>query len=687
MRSFHLRRRHAALTTAVLGALTAVSFQTVRAAAADQELPVYTLDDVVVTASRTVQSVKEAPASVEIVTREDIDRLGAETLAQALALTVGLDVTENGMVGNQAALRGMSTNQTLILIDGRRVRTENTSETANYYELQRVNMDDVERIEIVRGSVSSLYGSEALGGVINIIRKHPEKKQFGVSADWTSRQKDGGVSVDFGKTGKWAWRTSFKMSDIRERGAETASNQYGKKYYFNLDGRMDIAERKHLDFFFDYMNEDLDQKSEAVTQTGRNYRPNPGTVDYNHKRYSTGLRYAGEDSKGAYEMQFYYTLFDKKQETHLRPGGVLSDFDDMTFHSYIADGKRTWRLGADHKLTFGGEYRKEEYESTRIDAGGGHAVTRNGVSKNASKASLDYAALYLQDEWHAGKRLYVVPSVRWDHNNKFGNKVTAQLGTTYQLSDRSRIKLNVGSAYRAPTASELYMHWDHVPAVVRMGPMFVPMLVHIDGNPNLKPEKAVNFDLSFEAEGKRNSGKITYFHNKVDDLINLNTTSTRIMSFTPPPPRLIAIRNVGHYENVDKATLQGIEFEGRQRLGDRFSLRSTYTYLDARDDTTDQRLTGRARHKLSLQLVYDDVKHGWNGVLWNDWLSDYYYAEGRGNTAVKKNTSATVLNLVVNKKINDHLSAYFGVNNLLNEENTTLFYDGRIWRGGVNMTF
>ena len=103
---------------------------------------------------------------------------------------------------------------------------------------------------------------------------------------------------------------------------------------------------------------------------------------------------------------------------------------------------------------------------------------------------------------------------------------------------------------------------------------------------------------------------------------------------------------------------------------------------------TGDRLIGRARHRLSLQLIYDDFKHGWSGVLWNDWLSDYYYAaEGRGNAAVKKNTSATVLNLVINKKINDHLSAYFGVNNLLNEENTTLYYDGRIWRGGINMTF
>ncbi len=124
-----------------------------------------TTRDVVVTASRTEQEIKETPAAVEVITREDIEKMGAETLAQALQLATGINVLENGMVGNQSSLRGMNTNQTLILIDGRRVRTENTSETQNYYELQRVNMDNVERVEIVRGAVSSLYGSEALGGV------------------------------------------------------------------------------------------------------------------------------------------------------------------------------------------------------------------------------------------------------------------------------------------------------------------------------------------------------------------------------------------------------------------------------------------------------------------------------------------------------------------------------------------
>ena len=107
-------------------------------------------DEIIVTASRTEQEVKETPSAVEVITRADIDKMGAETLAQALKLAIGIDIQENAMVGNRSAIRGMNTNQTLILVDGRRVRTENTSETMNYYELQRINMDDVERIEIVR---------------------------------------------------------------------------------------------------------------------------------------------------------------------------------------------------------------------------------------------------------------------------------------------------------------------------------------------------------------------------------------------------------------------------------------------------------------------------------------------------------------------------------------------------------
>ena len=655
------KKKNLLLTAAILAAMSVP----VQAAEKKQEETTHIkTDEVVVTASRTKQEVKESPSSIEVITREDIDKMGAETLAQALQLALGIDTQENAMVGNRSSLRGMNTNQTLILIDGRRVRTENTSETMNFYELKRINMDDVERIEIVRGAASSLYGSEALGGVINVIKKHPGKMQTAVTLDWTSRQSDEGIRFDSGKLGKWALSGSFKHMDVREQGTDAGSNMYGKKNFFNLDGRMEMTKDKWLDVFFDYLTEDLYMK-DSLTQ---------GT-DYDHKRFSTGVKYSGRDKLGDYEMQVYYTYFDKHQRTRQRTNHNLSSFDDMKFNSLIFDGRRSIQVAKDHLLTFGGEYRKEDYESTRIK--GANRRTLEGVTNQLGDSSMDYAAFYLQDEWLASPRWLIIPSLRWDYNSEFGNELTGKLGTTYKITKDVRFKANVGTAYRAPTASELYFSWHHTPNA--------KMDVQINGNPDLKPEKALNFDLGFEMEKGKTFGKITYFHNKVDDLINIDTVMSRLPGF---PPRMLA---TGTYRNIDSATMQGVELEARQALGGGFSVRGLYTYLDARDDKTGDRLPGRPYHKASLQLSYEDQKNGWNATLWNDWTAGYRYQEqvgsGRMARTISKDASLSILNFVVSKKINDHFSAYVGIDNIFDKESDALAYDGRIWRGGVNMTF
>lgn len=651
------KKKSLLLTAAILAAMSVP----VQAAEKKQEETTHIkTDEVVVTASRTKQEVRESPSSVEVITREDIDKMGAENLAQALQLALGIDTQENAMVGNRSSIRGMNTNQTLILIDGRRVRTENTSETMNFYELKRINMDDVERIEIVRGAASSLYGSEALGGVINVIKKHPGKMQTAVTLDWTSRQSDEGIRFDSGKLGKWALSGSFKHMGVREQGTDAGSNMYGKKNFFNLDGRMEMTKDKWLDVFFDYLTEDLYMK-DSLTQ---------GT-DYDHKRFSTGIKYSGRDKRGDYEMQVYYTYFDKHQRTRERANHRLNSFDDLKFNSLIFDGRRSIQVAKDHLLTFGGEYRKEDYESTRIK--GTNTRTLEGVTNQLGNSSMDYTAFYLQDEWLASPRWLIIPSLRWDYNSEFGNELTGKLGTTYKITKDVRFKANIGTAYRAPTASELYFSWHHTPNA--------RMDVQINGNPNLKPEKALNFDLGFEMEKDKTFGKITYFHNKVDDLINIDTVMSRLPGF---PPRVLA---TGTYRNIDSATMQGVELEVRQALGGGFSVRGLYTYLDARDGKTGERLAGRPYHKASLQLSYDDAKHGWNATLWNDWTAGYRYGETVGRRTVYKDASLSILNFVVSKKINDHFSAYLGVDNIFDKESDALAYDGRIWRGGVNMTF
>ena len=661
------RKKHF-LTLAVITALMNTGYAEVAAAEeADSQQAVEQVQtrDVVVTASRTEQLVKEAPAAVEVITREDLDKMGAENLAQALQLAIGIDVSENGMVGNSVAIRGAKSNQTLIMVDGMRIRTENTDQTANNYELQRVNMADVERIEIVRGATSSLYGADAMGGVINIITKTPDKTSQSVFADYTTKQADAGFRVATGLRGKWASSFSYKRSDIHHLDINGSGTQYGTKDYFNVKTKYKIDDKKSLNFFLDYMNEDLYLDSDFTS--------------YDHDRTKFGLSYDGKDKKGKYQLRINYSIFNKDQNT--RKNGTLTGWDEMKFRTLTFDGQRSYQLNDEHLLTIGGEIRKEKYEGTRIGSGGDnvHTVTREGISQDYSEKSTTYYAAYIQDEWQVEDNWLMIPSIRFDHNSAFGNKVTYKLGNTYKLSDNTRLKFNIGTAYRAPTEAELYMNWHHTPVSTSR----VNMNVYVLGNPNLKPETSYNFDFGLEAESKsgRTTGKITYFHSKFDDLINSQSTTTVI------PGRPMTINVASQYVNVDSAEIQGAEAEFKQKLGKNFTLRSTYTYTDAKDGYG-ARLEGRDRHKLSLQLNYDDAKTGWSGSLWNDWHGDYWAVDDNGTLS---NNSASILNFVVSKKIGKGGSAYMGVNNITGKDDANGFtvfgLTGRVWRAGVNWNF
>lgn len=663
----HKRKKYF-LTLAVITALMNTGYAGVAAAEeADSQQAVEQVQtrDVVVTASRTEQLVKEAPAAVEVITREDLDKMGAENLAQALQLAIGIDVSENGMVGNSVAIRGAKSNQTLIMVDGMRIRTENTDQTANNYELQRVNMADVERIEIVRGATSSLYGADAMGGVINIITKTPDKASTSVFADYTTKQADAGFRVATGQLGKWASSFSYKRSDVHHLDINGSGTQYGTKDYFSVKTKYKIDDKKSLSFFLDYMNEDLYLDSDFTS--------------YDHDRTKFGFSYDGKDKKGKYQLRVNYSIFNKDQNT--RKNGILTGWDELKFRTLTLDGQRSYQLNDEHLLTIGGEIRKEKYEGTRIGAGGDnvHTVTREGISQDYSEKSTTYYAAYIQDEWQVEENWLMIPSIRFDHNSAFGNKVTYKLGNTYKLSDNTRLKFNVGTAYRAPTEAELYMNWKHTPVST---PAF-NMNVYVTGNPNLKPETSYNFDFGLEAESKsgRSSGKLTYFHSKFDDLINSQSTTTRVPGFP------VTVNVVSQYVNVDRAEIQGAEAEFKQKLGKNFTLRSTYTYTDAKDGYG-ARLEGRDRHKLSLQLNYDDAKTGWSGSLWNDWHGDYWAVDDNGNLS---NNNASILNFVVSKKIGNGGSAYVGVNNITGKDDANAFtvfgLTGRVWRAGVNWNF
>ena len=186
-------------------------------------------DTIVVTASKTAETIKAAPQAVEVVTAEDMKRMGATDLVSALQLADNVSLAESAMTGNQVMLRGMDTKHTLILVDGKRIAGEDTDSTANVYTLGRMSLDTVERVEIVRGATSSLYGSDAMGGVINIITKIPDKEGVTVGVNTGTRQQNNYYRYDSGKQGRWNLTTGAQFTKVRPQNILTVTEASATK--------------------------------------------------------------------------------------------------------------------------------------------------------------------------------------------------------------------------------------------------------------------------------------------------------------------------------------------------------------------------------------------------------------------------------------------------------------------------
>lgn len=635
------KRRKSRIALLSLSIMTALSMQ----AYAEEA---FQLSEVVVTATRTERTIKDTPASVEVITRKDMETMGADSVVAALKLAMNINLSEAGMTGNQVSVRGMNTNQSLILIDGRRMAGEDTSTTMNFYELNRININNVERIEIVRGPVSSLYGSDALGGVINIITRKPEKPETTIGLSNSSKQQNAAFRFDLGKEGKWAWAVDTLFTDIKEKSRTDSTNMYGPRQFYNISGTYDMAEGKNLDVFYERMSEHL--KSD-FDDDSRDF--------YTNKRNSYGVNYRGTNSRGNYELRAYGNELEKNNDT-LLADGTYSDFDRAKYKTWVIDGKNTMQLSADHVFTFGGEYRSANYRGTRLEDNGDHASTiiEHGISKSISEKQIDYQAAYVQDEWKVNDKLLIIPSLRYDDSDKFGDNISPKVGLTYKLDDHYRFKANYGKGFKAPSISELYMKMTHRP---------IPsMTVIVIGNPDLKPEESKTYEFSLEGEKGANFGKLTYFHNDVTDLISTQTTR-------------VGMVYTSKYINVNKAKIEGVELEAGRKLTNSFTLKTAYNYLDAKNQISGERLDSRAKNKYSVQLHYADPGNsGISGILWHEWVRDYRY--------VDNDYSYNTLNFTMNKQWNDKYSTYFGIDNMLDKKIDELVLEGRLWKIGMNIT-
>ena len=701
------------LSLAIFSALTASAF------AADTDDSTVRTKDIIVTATKTEAEVKAVPQAVEVITSEDMARLGANDVLTALSLADNLNISKAGMTGNAVSLRGMSTNHTLILVDGKRYAGEDTDVTTNVYSLERLNVSDIERIEIVRGPSSSLYGSDAMGGVINIITKVPEQAGGKIGAVTGTQNTAEYFNFNFGKHGRWTTSIDGRIDkqrainryqyEVSSMGGTTDGynrSMYGMRRNFHLVSTYDFENqnKNKLRFDIDYMNEDLrsdyaDTMSTVFTKSGAmavigQYKEmyqgpfaesekaltNKNKREFFHnEQKGFSIEYTGKTKRNEYQIRSYYNTLTKHSNLindRVLPNGNVSvymvnqvspmygikipimgfnydgmypktDYDYAKYNTWVTEAKNTMYIGDHHNLTFGGEYRSLEYEGTRLGE-----PSESDVKNVASRDVRSYAG-YVEDLWQVNDKLLLVPSVRLEHNNQFGSEATPKIGMTYAINNSWRFKANYGKGYKAPSISELYM---------RMHRAMGEMTVDVYGNPDLQPEEAISYDFSIEADKGSNFGKLTYFNNKVTNLITIEALDED------------GLKN--RYINIGKAQINGVEAELGRHLGTRWTVKMTHNFLDAKNSITDKRLNNRAKSTSTLQLIYDDHKPtGISAVLWDEFARDYRYND--------KDYTYNTVNFSINKKWSADFSTYAGLDNIFDKKVDDLFIDGRMWRVGA----
>ncbi len=651
-------------------------------------LPVYTLAPVQVTASRAVESAKKTPQAVQVVSRKDIEMLGAADAKEALALADSLDLSEavhtstSPVAGNAVMIRGMNTNHTLILVDGMRMADEDTSQTRNVYLLSRIPASQIERIEILRGAGSALYGSDALGGVVNIITKKSGKEETAWRA-WTGTDAMGqSVSVSTGNLGRWnvnatgSWEklrpvahpqnytTVYDMGNTgRQAIVQTEGHdfpEFGHRFSWRVDGTYDFQNQNQnqLRVTAGGMKESLKTVYADSTGMGLTLTKNQRELT-DRERQDAAIAYNGKTDGHAYFFRTYWSEMKKWSETFNDRGYLPSsmapgmpdldaafpkyDHDEAKYSLYGVEGRDTIQSGA-HTVTYGGEFLRTVYKGTRLAA-----------DKIPTAYDMDSWAGYISDQWNVGSHLYLTPSLRLERNSRSGNAAIPKIGATYMWNDTTRMKAEYGSGYRAPSVSELFLHMN------RATPMGN---IQVTGNPDLSPERSRSWSTSFEKEWGPWFGKATYFQNDVKNLIEAVQVG--------PSPLLY------RYENINRAKIHGTEWELGRHLTDRLTVKVTGTTLSARNETDGSRLDGRAAARWQFQMHYDDGNpYGWSGMLWDTWTDDYYFRD--------RSWSWNTVNLSAEKRWGRDLSATLSLGNLLNRKANDLYLTGRSWQMSVQM--
>lgn len=499
-------------------------------------------DDVVITASRIPQSLENVVADVSVIERDEIEHAGLSTLVELLRTQPGVEIESNGGFGatSNVHLRGTSSQSVVILVDGMRMGSATNGTTA----LEQISPEQIERIEIVRGPASSLYGSEAIGGVIQIFtRRGTDKPHFSAYLGYGSYNTREAAGSFSGKIND----TSFAL---------TASSQ-------TTDG-------------FSSLN--TNSGRDADDDAYRNLSVSGNIVQTLAEGHDLGLQFFRSEGHGNFDGNNFAAYQDTRQHSfaltsnnrilsnwlsHIKVGESMDDLHSVGSFgtSNIRTYQRQYSWQNDFVLPLG-------TLTMAYDRLEDHVVSDTAFSKSRRSNNGWLASYVLEQGPHA-----LHAGIRRDDNSQFGQHNTGNIGYGYKLNEFWRVAGSVGTAYRAPTFNDLYWPFQD------FGWGFT-----YQGNPDLKPETSRNREISVSYDQGHHRVTATAFRNEVDDLL---VGSQGLAADFPV--------------NVGSATINGLTLAYEGWFGN-YHMRANADFQSPKNDDTDKWLVRRARQHASVWL-------------------------------------------------------------------------------------
>ncbi|CAB5576510.1 ligand-gated channel protein [Providencia hangzhouensis] len=641
----------------------------------------------VTTASGYQQKIEDAPASISVVTREQLETKAYRDVTDALKDLPGVQVTGGGSKAD-ISIRGMDAKYTMIMVDGKRIDSRSTRPNSDGSGIEQgwlPPLPAIERIEVVRGPMSSLYGSDAMGGVINIITRKVGKKWNGsLRADTTINSHR-----DSGNEGQGSFYASGPLVDgllgmkvngiYSKRWEDKFVGGYNEQKIGAIGTTLTLTPDEFNTFDFDFKHDE----QERNTTAGKS-----GNLICTKKVNEIPTKYRCEDSNVTYRKNNYALthngIYDwGAMETFVQRDETKNPSRKMEYNDTLVKNQTVFNLG-DHTLSIGGQYRYEDLRdkgNKLASAGGIDSLTRYSW------------ALFAEDEWMMTNDLALTGGIRMDKDENFGSHWTPRLYGVWHATDEWIIKGGVSTGYRSPELRQVAPNWGQGtggggdPAV-------------IIGNPALKPEKSVTEEIGFIWNNQDNLNVgVTFFNTEFKDKImeiRKCTDSTGDKPGTVASGECMydgeAYKFISSRENVDKANLRGAELTFNWDITSDLIFAANYTYSDSEQKSgtfKGKPLSRTPKHMANGSLTWQATEdlQLWNRVNFNGKSSSYLSRTSMS----EERPSYTFVDIGASYNIDKNINLVAGMYNIFDKrltvESNDKVLDGRRYNFGINYNF